>query len=245
MKKALLIAALSVCASVPAMAADAQGWGYMGDGAPHKWGGLDPAFEACKSGVAQSPINIDQYLQVAMPIFDGAYKPSPLQVVNSGRTVQVNYAPGSGFSANGKAFELVQIHFHTPGEHYIDGAPYPLEAHFVHKSEDGLLGIVAVMFKVGAANPSIEGIWQNVPVAGTVKAVRGVEIDASNLMPEDKSYYAYDGSLSEPPCSEGVKWFVMEEPIELSAVQLRAFQAVFPVNARPIQPLGGRVVRGN
>jgi len=274
MKKALLMTVFSFMTVMPAMADDQSGghaghdhaaapveavqkakpkahsgahgsWGYVGGGAAHRWGDLSAEFEACKKGVQQSPVNISEFVQGQLPALNGNYQPSPLEVANNGHTVQVNYAPGSGFRAADKDFNLLQFHFHTPSEHYIDGAPYPMEAHFVHKADDGTLGVIGVMFKVGAHNPVIEGIWQNVPQAGSAKQVEGVEINASDLMPANKGYYKYDGSLTTPPCTEGVQWYVMQDTIELSAKQLTAFQSVFPVNARPIQDLGDRVVRGN
>lgn len=261
MKKALLIAALSLSVSVSSNAFAEDGhsgavsaaaskshaphWGYVGSDAAHRWGDLAAEFEACKKGVQQSPINIDQIVQEALPPLNGSFNKTPLEVVNNGHTVQVNYAPGSGFSAYNKDFALLQFHFHTPSEHYVDGAPYPMEVHFVHKATDGTLGVIGVMMKVGAHNPVIEGIWQNVPVAGATKKVDGVSITASDLMPTSQSYYKYDGSLTTPPCSEGVKWHVMKEPIEISADQLKAFMAVFPVNARPIQPISGRLILGD
>ncbi len=246
MKKALFIVALSFGVSLPAYAAgDHVSWGYTGQESAKHWGDLSDAFDACKSGVAQSPVNIEKFVQEEGVISSMSYLPSPLEVENNGHSVSVQYQPGSGFHAGDKNYDLLGIHFHTPSEHYIDGAPYPMEAHFVHKSDDGDVAVIAVMLKVGAHNPVIEGIWQNVPSEGDVKEVAAVEITASDLMPEDKSYYRYEGSLTTPPCTEDVQWFVMQEPIELSEEQLRAFQFVFPVNARPIQPLGARVVKGN
>ena len=222
-----------------------HGWGYIGANAAHKWGDLSAQFEMCKKGVEQSPINIDKIVEAPLPPLSASYSSVPLAVENNGHTVQVNYTPGSGFRADDKNFNLMYFKFHTPSEHYVDGAPYPMEVQFFHKAADGSIGVVAVMLKVGAHNPVIEGIWQNVPQAGNVKQVSGVEVNAGDLMPADKSYYKYEGSLTTPPCSEGVKWHVMKEPIELSAAQLKAFQAVFAVNARPIQDLGERTVKGN
>ncbi len=292
MRKALLIAALSVCTALPAMAEDAVvvvddhgkpmeevkaeieaatdeaqvqvfevevktpaatphetphtvDWGYTSGGGAYKWAELNSSYELCGSGAMQSPININQFVQEDLPALELTYSPVPLVVENNGHTVQVNYAPGSSFSIGGKAYALQQFHFHTPSEHYIDGAPYPMEAHFVHKAEDGSLAVVGVTMKVGAHNPVIEGIWQNVPQAGEIKSVNMVELSADDLMPEDKSYYSYDGSLTTPPCSEGVSWYVLKDPIEISEKQLTAFQAVFPVNARPVQALGDRSVKGN
>ena len=249
MKKALLLSALSFAFVAPVMAADGHGgsanWGYTGAIGAHKWGELSAEYEACRKGVQQSPINISKYMQEAMPALAMTYQPTPLEVVNNGHSVQVNYGPGSGFQINGKTYQLLHFHFHTPSEHYIDGAPYPMELHLVHKAEDGTLGVVGVLMKVGAHNPVIEGIWQNVPKAGSTKRVDSVAINATELLPSSKSYYAYDGSLTTPPCTEGVKWHVLKEPIELSAAQLTAFQSVFPVNARPIQALGERIVKGD
>lgn len=257
MKKALLLSVLSMAFVAPAMAEEKPAvpverttvnsgapWGYVGAGAAHKWGDLAEGYASCSTGTSQSPINIDKFMESASETITPAYQAGPLVVVNTGNTVQVNLA-GEGFSAGGKAYKLQYFEFHTPSEHYIDGAPYPMEVQFVHKADDGAMVIIAVMLKVGAHNPLIEGVWQNVPMAGSVKQVDGVEINAADLMPADKKFYSYEGSLTAPPCTEGVQWFVMQDPITLSAAQLKAFQAVFPVNARPIQDLNGRTVQGN
>lgn len=219
-------------------------WGYTGKHGASHWGDLSTMYETCKAGMKQSPIDISQYLQEDIPALNFTYNPVPLEVLNNGHTVQVNYAAGSTLSSADKTFNLLQFHFHTPSEHYIDGAPYPMEVHFVHKAEDGTRGIVGVMMKVGKHNPIIEGIWQNVPPAGETKAVESVKLSAADLLPANKQYYKYEGSLATPPCSEGVQWHVMKDPIEISAEQLKAFQAVFPVNARPIQSLNDRVITG-
>ena len=220
-------------------------WGYVGAGAPHRWGELSSMYEVCAIGKRQSPVNVDTIVEAVLPPLGGSYHDVPLEVANSGHTVQVNYAAGSGFKAASKDYNLVKLSFHTPSEHYVDGAPYPMEVQLEHKAADGSFAVVAVMIKVGKHNPVVEGIWQNVPVAGAVKAVDGVSINAASLLPADKGYYKYDGSLTTPPCTEGVAWHVMKQPIEISAEQLKAFLAVFPVNARPIQPLGERVITGN
>ncbi len=220
-------------------------WGYGNADGASKWAGMDAAYETCKSGMEQSPINIDKFLQEDLPDILPAYQDVPLSVVNNGHTVQVNFPAGSGFRADNIDYGLVRVHFHTPSEHYLDGAPYPMEAHFVHQNAQGGVAVIAVMMKVGEAHPTIEGIWQNVPAAGEIKDVTAVQVNAANLMPASLEYYKYQGSLTEPPCSEGVTWYVMKEPIELSEGQLTAFQSVFPVNARPVQPLNERVVTGD
>ncbi len=220
-------------------------WGYGAANGAQKWAALDAKYEACGTGAAQSPINIDKFLQEDLPDIVPAYHAGALSVMNNGHTVQVNVPAGSGFSVGGVQYELVQLHFHTPSEHYLDGAPYPMEVHFVHQAADGGLGVIGAMMKVGAHHPVIEGIWQNVPAAGESKDVVGVDINPADLMPASLEYYKYDGSLTTPPCSEGVAWHVLKEPIEISEVQLTAFQSVFPVNARPVQPLNDRVVTGD
>jgi carbonic anhydrase len=231
------IAEVAAEAAVDAVAEVDKGvhWGYTGHGAAQHWGSLKGDYHACSAGKAQSPINIARFLQEDKPDIQ----------VNNGHTVQVNFAEGSSMSVDGTVYNLLQAHFHTPSEHYLDGAPYPMEVHFVHQTAEGVLGVVGVMMKVGESNPAIEGIWQNVPTVGETKEVVGVELAASDLMPEALDYYKYEGSLTTPPCSEKVQWHVLKDSIEISESQLRAFQSVFPVNARPVQPLNDRVVTGD
>ncbi len=221
-------------------------WGYGGAESAPYWGTLDEAYHACGAGQAQSPINISKFLQEDLADIVSAYNPSSLSVVNNGHTIQVNFESGSSFSTDNMKYDLLQAHFHTPSEHYLDGAPYPMEVHFVHKAADGALGVIGVMMKVGEHNKVIEGIWQNAPInAGDEKNIESVKISATDLMPESKEYYKYEGSLTTPPCSEGVRWHVMKDPIDVSEGQLKAFQALFPVNARPVQALNDRVVTGD
>lgn len=221
-------------------------WGYDGAVAAPYWGTLDPSYSVCAAGHMQSPINIAKFLQEDLPDIVPAYKPSPLSVLNTGHTIQLNFQPGSGFSKNGMDYALMSASFHTPSEHYLDGAPYPMELQFLHKASDGTLAVLAVMVKLGEHNKVVEGVWQNTPIeAGAEKIIDSVEINAADLLPQSLEYYAYDGSLTSPPCTEGVRWHVLKEPIEVSEKQLKAFQALFPVNARPVQDLNERVVTGD
>ena len=219
-------------------------WGYTGTGAAHNWGDLQRDFSVCKTGSEQSPVNIDRLQQTDLPPLQTNYQDNVLRVVNNGHTVQVNFDPGSTLSVGGQTYELLQFHFHTPSEHYINGASSPMEVHLVHKAQDGTLGVVGIMMNVGLHNPVVEGIWQNIPDAGMMKTIKTVMFSPSQILPEDLSYFKYEGSLTTPPCSEGVQWHVLKTPIELSQQQLAAFQRLFPVNARPIQPLGARSVQG-
>lgn len=220
-------------------------WGYHGEVGPQNWGNLDAAYEACKTGTKQSPINIDKFAAAEMPALKAAYGQSALNVLNNGHTLQVNYDAGSTLMSDGKEYALKQMHFHTPSEHYIDGAPYPMEVHFVHQAADGELAVVGVMMKVGAKNKTIQKIWDHAPAAsGETGMTKELMISAANLLPRTGIYFKYEGSLTTPPCSEGVKWHVMQDPIEVSAEQVITFQSLFSVNARPIQPLHGRIVTG-
>lgn len=221
-------------------------WGYTGAVAAPYWGTLNAAYETCSSGESQSPINISKFLQEDLPDIEPGFKPSPLVVKNNGHTIEVDFQSGSGFSVDGHQHALQHAHFHTPSEHYLDGAPYPMELHLLHTSPAGGLAMIAVMVKLGEHNPVVEGIWQNTPItAGGEKVIDTVEISAADLLPPSLDYYKYEGSLTVPPCTEGVQWFVLKEPIELSETQLKAFQALFPVNARPVQALNERVVTGD
>lgn len=252
---ALAVDAVSAPPVAQAAPADVQGelpsggiarpWGYTGPNASVRWGDLEPNFSLCKSGTKQSPINIATFYQETMSALEPDYRPVPLTVANVGNTMRVGYAPGSGFSVDGFRYELRRIEFHTPSEHYLDGASWPMEAQFVHQGNDGSLSVIAVMIKAGAHNPTFEAILQNLPVnPGAVRKVDTVNLAAGALMPENLDYYAYEGSLTMPPCTEGVQWFVLKDPVEISEDQIKAFQDRFPFNARPVQPLNGRVVTG-
>ena len=216
-------------------------WGYMGKESPYNWGDLDPAYEACKMGQTQSPVNLDGGLDIDLPEIVLSYNPVPLSVVNNGHTVQQNYKPGSLMSVGGKKeYELMQVHFHTPSEHLIRGMAAPMEAHFVHKAKDGTIAVLGVMMRIGRENESLQKVWSVIPPAGETSENKDVGINARNLLPANLDYYRYDGSLTTPPCTEGVKWYVLQTPIEISEDQFRAFRKLFPVNARPVQPLNQR-----
>ena len=219
-------------------------WGYTGRGAAPYWAELDPEYAVCGSGQNQSPVNIIEYEQSIMPQISYEYEPTNFQVVNTGHGLQVENLSG-GFRADHVSYELQQIHFHTPSEHYLDGSPYAMELHLVHKASDGALAVIGVMMKLGAHNDAIQKIWSNAPLnAGDRKAV-SQEVSAQDFLPALLGYYRYDGSLTTPPCTEGVRWHVLKNHIEISPTQLQAFQALYPVNARPVQPLNGRVVKGD
>ncbi len=221
-------------------------WDYTGARAAYAWGDIDPGFKTCKDGKAQSPVNISQYAaQPDLPALTTAYQPSPLVVANNGHTILVNVIPGSTMSIGDQAYELQQLRFHTPSEHYINGAPYPMEMQLLHQSQDGKTAVMAVMIEVGEANPVIQAIWEQAPVEPhTANANEDFPFTAASLLPGSMEYFSYTGSLTTPPCTEGVNWYVLKQPVRVSQEQLVAFQRLFPVNARYLQPLNNRVVTG-
>ena len=240
--------------SPPASAEDPH-WDYHSHGGAAGWGELteagsdEPAFPECNF-TEQSPVDIPGDAPMASAVTLD-YEPTPLQVVNNGHTIQVNYAPGSTMSVDGKSYVLLQLHFHAPSEHEIDGDQAPLEAHFVHQASDGEYAVVGVMIVAGNPNAAFQAVLDTMPhEEGTADGAGA--IDAGELLPSSLDYYAYDGSFTTPPCSEGVKWHVLSEPVQVSLLQIGAFRALeflshegeFTGNARPVQALNGRLEAG-
>ncbi|MEI6327814.1 MAG: carbonic anhydrase family protein [Pseudanabaena sp. ELA645] len=217
-------------------------WSYGGAENPTQWGNISKDFAACELGKNQSPINIKNAIASKPANISFDYKPSPLSVVNNGHTIQVNYAEGSTVTIDGQKYALLQFHFHTPSEHAINAKASAMELHLVHRNAAGQLAVVGVMLNKGKANPLIEEVWQNIPATGKTNTVSDRLIDASGLLPIRKAYYSYDGSLTTPPCSEGVKWNVFVESMTISEEQIQAFEKLYQVDARPIQPINNRKV---
>jgi carbonic anhydrase len=234
-------AAAMLCAGA-ACAADAAHWSYEGKTAPDHWGDLDPANRACSLSKEQSPIDIvdSKAARAKLPALDFGYHAGAATVENNGHTVQVSLPPGSTLKVGGQDNSLLQFHFHTPSEEKINGVAYPMVAHFVHKGADGKLSVVAVLFKEGAANATLAPVLGALPAPG--KPLKLATFDPAALLPADRAYYKFAGSLTTPPCSDGVRWQVLKQPMELSPQQIAAFRALYPMNARPVQPLNGRLV---
>lgn len=215
-------------------------WSYSGDTGPDHWSEVSPV---CKLGHAQSPINITHADEKNLPTLEFSYHSAPLNVIDNGHTVQVNYAPGSTLKVGDKTYELVQFHFHHESETAIDGKHSPLEAHLVHKDKDGNLAVVAVLLQEGEPNPAVATTWSNVPaVKEKADSPEAVEVQAIQLLPANKRYYTFSGSLTTPPCTENVTWLVMADPMSVSKAQIEKFAKLYPTNARPTQPLYGRSV---
>lgn len=239
----LFIAGLITCSPLQVFAAEpTPTWGYGGENNPTRWGEISPNFAACELGRNQSPINIVDAVKGKPAQIDFKYNSTPLVVFNTGRTIQVNYASGSTATINGEEYQLLQFHFHTPSEHTISGNASPMELHLVHRNASGQLAVVGVMLQTGDVNPLIDEIWKVIPAAGETNTISDRTVNAANLLPQSNAYFSYTGSLTTPPCSEGVKWHVMVEPITVSAEQIAAFEKLYQVDARPLQPLNDRVI---
>ncbi|MBX3010818.1 MAG: carbonic anhydrase family protein [Caldilineaceae bacterium] len=237
-------AATPAHASAPASPAHTIHWSYAGEEGPDHWGELSADYTACADGSAQSPIDLTAATKADLPdiIFD--YGESHLNILNNGHTVQVNYDAGSAILLDGVRYDLLQFHFHAASEHTIAGERYPLEFHLVHRNAEGGLAVVGVMAVAGAENPAFADILAHAPASeAAATVVEGVMVAAEQLLPAGRLYYTYAGSLTTPPCSEGVKWHVLTTPIELSATQLEALTSILHDNFRPIQPLHDRALQ--
>ena len=222
-------------------------WTYEGPTGPEHWGDLDPEYAACKVGKEQSPIDIRNAEKAELPPIRFEYRNGPLRIINNGYTaVRVNYTPGNGnfLIVGDKGYELTQFHFHHPSEEYIHGKPSDMVAHLMHQASDGQVAAVSVLFKAGRANGIVQQLWEHMPdTPGKEEVIAGVEVNPTGLLPRDTSYYTYMGSLTAPPCSEGVTWFVLKTPVDISAEEISAFAKLYPHDVRPLQPLNGRVVK--
>jgi carbonic anhydrase len=234
-------------------------WTYEGPKGAEHWSELDPAYAPCNAGKEQSPIDIQRTEKADLPALQFDSKSGPLKyLLNNGKTIRVNYhdAPETGnfLIVGDKRYQLTQFHFHHPSEEYIHGKSYDMVAHLMYSASDGKVAGVAVLLQAGKANPTIQQIWDHMPMTESKvfpdfsheeQPVPGVEIDPAGLLPSntDTSYYMYMGSVTAPPCTEGVTWFVLKTPVEISAEQISAFAKLYPHDVRPIQPLNGRVVK--
>ena len=217
-------------------------WGYTGAGGPAHWGDLKDEYILCKIGQNQSPIDIGPVVEARLEPITFDYGAEPLEVINNGHTIQVNRGGGT-IMVDGQSFRLLQFHFHGPSEHTVGGKHHPLEMHLVHRSADGHLAVVGVFLKEGAENPALAAVWEHMPErAGGKARAETVRLDVDALLPKDRSYFRYSGSLTTPPCSEGVRWLVLRQPVEVSAEQIRRFREVMEANNRPVQPLHARKI---
>jgi carbonic anhydrase len=226
-----------------AHAGGAAHWSYEGDTGPTHWGNLSADYGLCATGLKQSPINITHSVKAELPPLEFNYTPIPLAIQNNGHTIKITADKAGTLTIDKDIYQLLQFHTHSPSEMTIDGKAADMVIHMVHKNAKGELAVVAVHFKVGeTANPLIEQLWKVMPkTAGKVQS-HNVQIDVNQLLPADQNYYTFEGSLTTPPCSEGVRWIVLKQMMPISAEQLAQHKALYPNNVRPVQPLNGREI---
>lgn len=218
-------------------------WEYTGPHGPEFWGDLAPANALCKTGLRQSPIDIRDGMKVDLEPIAFQYSPALFKFVDNGHTLQASLE-GSRISLTGKTYEFLNLQFHHPAEEKVNGRGFAMSAHLLHKSADGEFAIVAVLFEEGRANQAIQTLWNYIPLEkNRPVSPPDVMVDLNGLIPENTTYYTYYGSLTTPPCTEGVLWLVLKTPITLSAEQIAHFRRLYPHNARPIQPTGDRLIK--
>lgn len=237
------LAAAAIAGTTPALAGSNGHWGYDGDAGPSHWGELDPSWHVCSDGRNQSPIDLQDAVDADLPSLELHYAVGGVDEINNGHTIQIDYAPGSWITLDGRDYALKQFHFHAPSENHINGREYPLEAHLVHADAEGNLAVIAVMFEEGIHNQALAKAWQDMPTRPHSHHKLQKRASAEALLPENRDYYRFNGSLTTPPCSEGVVWLVMKEPVTASPVQMEEFKRVMGhPNNRPLQPVNARVV---
>jgi carbonic anhydrase len=220
-----------------------HGWGYDGDGGPSHWGDLMPEFAPCKNGHRQSPIDISSAQKADLPTLQFDYTQSPLHIIDNGHTIMINYAPGSSLHVGDKQYQLKQFHFHRPSEEKMHGKQFDMVAHLVHADPEGHLAVVAVLLEKGVDNPLVHELWNDLPKEKEKEEILdNVRIDLNKLLPAERGYYTFSGSLTTPPCSEDVTWFVLKHPVTVTAAEIEQFGKLYRHDARPTQPLYDRVV---
>lgn len=218
-------------------------WSYEGPTGPHAWAKLSPEFAKCGNGERQSPIDIRDGMKVDLDPIVFEYRPSSFKVIDNGHTIQANVNGWNTMRVMGRRFRLVQFHFHTPSEEVVDGRQFEMVVHLVHKDGEGRLAVVAVLVEGGARQPAIQAVLNNLPLEKGEEMTATSNLDLTQMLPENRRYITYMGSLTTPPCSEDVLWVVMKQPVQASAEQLNLFSRMYPMNARPIQASSGRTIK--
>lgn len=214
-------------------------WGYTGPTGPAHWAELSKNYTICSAGQQESPINLIQAIPADLGKLAINWQSFALKATNNGHTVQFDAPPGSNFTLAGQTYQLVQFHIHHPSEHLLDGRRFPLEIHFVHRLPGGTLGVIGVLVAAGGANPALQKVLDTIP-RDRDATMDGPMIDPAGLLPRQRSFDRYEGSLTTPPCSESVDWVVLSQPVQASTAQIDQFAGIFPFNARPVQDLNRR-----
>lgn len=240
MKRTLIAVGMLLFSSF-AFSSDGAAWDYAGEAGPANWAKLSPEYGAC-AGSNQSPINLTGFIDAKLKPVVFNYEAGSSEILNNGHTVQVNTLPGSSITVDDIEFELKQFHFHVPSENLIRGKSYPMEGHLVHADKNGNLAVVAVMVTEGEANKALAKAWAQMPEKGE-KVTLSSDISPLEILPAQRDYYRFNGSLTTPPCSEGVRWLVMKQPISASKEQIEQFlHVIHHPNNRPVQAVNARPV---
>ncbi|MDI3294600.1 carbonic anhydrase family protein [Janthinobacterium tructae] len=234
-----------VKAAPPAPPPVARGthWSYEGDSGPANWSKINVDWAKCGNGSRQSPIDIRDGMKVELEQISFDYHPSSFNVVDNGHTVQVGVSGGNYITVQNRMFELQQFHFHRPSEERINGKAFEMVVHLVHRDAEGRLAVLALLLERGAPQATIQTVWNNLPLEKLETMQPTILLDPAEMLPVRRDYYTYMGSMTEPPCSEGVLWLVMKQPVQASPAQMALFSRLYPLNARPIQPANGRIIK--
>ncbi len=236
----LLPVVLTACAATHRAPSDGAKWRYAGDSGPAHWAGLDPAYALCGAGRRQSPIDLRGAQRAPASVLRVAYRPAEFRMIDNGHSIEAEAEGDAGAIVLGSTrYRLVRFHFHAPSEHTVAGRSFQMEFHLVHRAIGGQLAVLGVLVEQGPENMPLADLFRDVPAKGEHRDVR---LDAADLLPPTRASYRYAGSLTTPPCSEGVRWIVFTEPIELSPVQIVAFTHRYFGTNRPTQPLNGRML---
>lgn len=218
-------------------------WSYSGPTGPQAWAQLSPLYSLCERGRRQSPIDIRDGLKVDLEPVQFDYKPGFFSIIDNGHTVDVQLASGSAIELGGRRYELAGFHFHLPSEERVEGRGFEMSIHLVHRDVKGRLAVVALLAEEGEEHPAVQQVWNHLPLEKHELVAAPVEFDPAALLPADRRYYTYMGSLTTPPCTEGVLWIVLQQPIRISPEQRAIFVRLYPMNARPVQPTSDRLIK--
>jgi carbonic anhydrase len=240
--KAMTGLALCPACAASGLAADGPHWSYEGATGPDKWGSLGGEGNVCATGTQQSPVDVASTIRAELPKLELAWAKSADTIVNNGHTIELEFHDGGSLKVGGDSYKLVQFHFHHPSEHLVDGKRFAMEAHFVHAGAAGGLAVVGVFIAPGKGNVAFHKIVSTMPSHEGPPVAADAAIDPNGLLPAARTYYAYEGSLTTPPCSETVDWLVMADRIEVAEADIARFAALYPMNARPVQNRNRRFI---
>jgi carbonic anhydrase len=237
------VAAAAVAITAAAAPKRGTAWSYEGELGPANWSKINDGWAKCGSGNRQSPIDLRDGIKVNLEQISFDYHPSSFSEVNNGHTIQVEVGSGNFITVGNQTYELQQFHFHRPSEEKVNGKGTEMVMHMVHKSAEGKFAIVAVLLERGQPHKLMQTIWDNLPLEKYETVSPAIVLDPMDALPEKREYFTYMGSLSEPPCTEGVLWMVFKQPRQASPAQMALFSRLYPLNARPVQSTGGRMIK--